>query len=117
MRSTGVACNFEKGFLQFDKAMRWDMALFGIVSSQKLVGAFTPNTCEVLPFAEGESAQLHLVWNPFQKRRRAPKVAWDVCLELEGASDSPEPEEDSSGSGSQNSDGDADGEEVPILRV
>jgi hypothetical protein len=56
-----------EAFANLDKGLRWDMVFFRLKESDRIVGKFSPLDISVEPF--GPQGHLHLLWDPFTKRR------------------------------------------------
>ena len=74
-----------------DKGLRWDLAFFSMVESDRIVSEFNPLNISVEPLGfEQGGRKLHLLWDPFKKSRAGRKRkagAWDFDFEVSSDSD------------------------------
>jgi len=95
LRSTGKFSTCWKGLAKLSKELRWDMAVFLITDSSRMLGSFQPDCIDVAP-AWAAVASLRVLWDPWARRGRG-KWGFDFDEIVDNIS------EDSAGDGDDNS--------------
>ena len=81
-----------------DKSLRWDVAFYRMLESDRIVGEFSPVDISVEPFgAEQQGHKLHLLWDPFKKRKvggKRKRGDWDFDFGVSSDSDGKQDRDD-----------------------